>query len=72
MKLRLTILTVAALLSACAGTPEQQTATKLRRGKNVAKLEKIGWNALGFTSRLAENFLINSASQLAREQGFRK
>lgn len=66
----LLILATAFTLTACqsTGTPEQQA----RRGKNVAELESIGWNVLGFTARLTESFLINSATNLAREQGFRK
>jgi hypothetical protein len=49
-------------LSGCAhsGTPAQQEAARVRRGKNLAKLEGFAWN-------LVTDFAVNTLSNLARE-----
>lgn len=58
-------------LNACAhvGTPEQQEAARIRRGKNIAKIQKAGGN---FLTNLAIGFLSATAQNLAHERGFRK
>lgn len=77
----------AAGLSGCytTGTPAQQEAARIKRGKNVAKLEKRAWSLGGFLVDLAANVVVNSATNYvteryggggaslpARSSGFRK
>lgn len=59
-----------AICAGCAntGTPEQREAARVRRGKNVAKLEGFGWRVLTTFGRLATGVLVNTATNIAVEQ----
>lgn len=61
MKILIAILALA--LAGCSTTTETTM-----RGKEIVKLEKRGWNVLNFIGDLAENFLVNTATNLVNEQ----
>lgn len=58
-------------VAGCAGpqgTPEQQEAARVARGKNIAKLEKRAWNLGGFLANVAGNIVTNTVTNYANEK----
>jgi ABC-type uncharacterized transport system permease subunit len=50
------------------GTPEQQEAARIKRGKNIAKVEARAWKLGGFLADLVGNFVVNSATNYVTEK----